>query len=568
MALEDIIAVGRGKKPADLVLRNAQVVDVISGEIFSADVALYSGLIVGFGDYQGEAEIDIGGKYVAPGFIDGHIHLESSLLAPKEFARLVVPQGTTTVICDPHELANVHGIEGINYILRAGDHIPMNLFVMLPSCVPATSLETSGAVLSSGDLALMMGTERVLGLAEMMNFTGVIAGDHEVLNKIRLAKRGRVDGHAPGLTGKDLNAYVDAGISSDHECTTREEAREKLRLGMYIQARESTTAKNLAEILPLVNCRNSRQFMLVRDDVSPDDLIDKGHVNYLLRRAVELGVDPMVALQMATLNPADYFGLRDLGAVAPGRRADLVVLEDLKKFTVGLVIKDGRIVAQDGAVLPFAAGHPDRLLRSSINFDRDSLEKLSVKAVGDWVKVIVVIPDQIVTGSKVVPAKVVDGEVAADVANDILKIAVVERHHASGNVGVGFVNGIGLKSGAIASSIAHDSHNLLLVGTNDEDMKAAALEIKSMRGGQVVVDQGKVMAKLLLPVAGLMSDKAADIVVKQLQAVVKAARSLGSPLPNPFMTLSFLALPVIPKLKITDLGLVDVEKSVIVPLFE
>ena len=405
MSLEEIIRVGRGDRPADLLIQNARVIDVLSGEIVSTDVALHAGRVAGFGHYEAQAYMDLEGRYLAPGFIDGHIHVESTMLTPPEFARAVVPRGTTAIVCDPHEIANVLGIEGISYILRASAGLPVTFYVMLPSCVPATRMETSGAELTSGDLALLLPRRRVIGIAEMMNYPGVIAGDREVLNKIRIAGHRRVDGHAPGLTGKDLCAYVDAGIHSDHECVTVDEAREKLRLGMYIMIREGTTEKNLKELIKALTPRNSRQFMFVTDDKHPEDLIELGHIDHLVRMAIAEGVEPMTAMQMATINTAAYFGLKDVGAVAPGFRADFAVIDDLEQVTVSRVIKDGQVVADSGRALHFDSESPARGIRGTVNIDNDSIVDLSVQvrdagetessATGRKLRVIGIVPGQL-----------------------------------------------------------------------------------------------------------------------------------------------------------------------------
>ncbi|MFA6001015.1 MAG: adenine deaminase [Thermoleophilia bacterium] len=568
MNLEEIIRVGRGEKAADLLLKNARVVDVLSGDIISTDVALHAGRVAGFGSYKGQEVMDLEGRFLCPGFIDGHIHVESTMLVPPEFARTVSPRGTTSVVIDPHEIANVLGIEGINYMLRASAGLPVTFYIMLPSCVPATDMETSGAVLTSGDLALLLPRKRVIGIAEMMNYPGVLAGDREVLNKIRIADGRRVDGHAPGLSGKDLCAYVDAGISSDHECVSANEAREKLRLGMYIMVREGTTEKNLKELVKIITPENSRQFMLVSDDRHPGDLLKEGHIDHNIRMAIAEGVPSMTAIQMATINTASYFGIRDIGAVAPGFKADLTVLDDLEKVTVSRVIKDGRIVADRGRALAFEAEPPASGIRGTVNIDNASLVDMSVDARDGKIKVIGVVPGQIVTKNLLLDPKLEDGKVVADPERDIIKIAVVERHTASGNVGLGFLQGMGLKKGAMATSVAHDSHNVIVVGANDADMREAVIEIARLNGGAVVVEDGQVLARLPLPVAGLISDQPAKDVAAAVSEVIGAAHDLGCVLPDPLITLSFMALPVIPTLKLTDKGLVDVDKFKLVGLWD
>lgn len=566
--LERKIKVAHGEEPADLLLKNARVVNVFSGDIHLTHVAIAQGLIVGLGDYRAHKEIDLEKSYLSPGFIDGHIHLESTMVAPAEFAKVVVPRGTTTVVIDPHEIANVLGLDGIRYMLEASRGLPLNVYIMLPSCVPATDMETAGAHLSSQDLAYFINQKQVLGVGEMMNFPGVVHRDPEVMKKILVAGPKRIDGHAPLLSGKELAAYVVAGIGSDHECTQLEEAKEKLRLGMHVMIREGSTAKNLEALLPLITPVDSRRLLWVSDDILPGDLLSRGHINYCLNRAIELGVAPAVALQMATINAAEYFRLEDLGAIAPGYRADLVVFDDLQKISPRLVFKDGKLVAQKGALLPGTFKPRKIVIRSTINVDWSSLKNLDIPAGKGPAKVIGVLPDQIITKKLLERPKVEVGKVVADTQRDILKIAVVERHMASGRYAVGLVKGMGLKTGAMASSVAHDSHNIVVVGTKDEDMMLAVKEVGRLRGGQVVVKEGKIMAALALPIAGLMSDKPAEEVRDKILDLQRAARGLGCPLNNPFMALSFLALPVIPELKITDHGLVDVEQFKVVPLFE
>lgn len=567
MNLDELIDVGRGLKKSDLLLKNAKVVNVFSGDVFKTDMAIYGGKIVGFGDYQAKEIVDLDGAYLCPGFIDGHVHVESSMLTIPEFARAVVPNGTTAVVIDPHEIANVLGVAGIKYMLSSSESLPLNVYVMLPSCVPATRLETAGAELNTRALSTLLKERRVLGIAEMMNYPGVILKNPEVLEKVHLGLTSRVDGHAPGLTGKDLCAYVDAGIRSDHEITSAQEALEKLRLGMHIMIREGSAAKNLKELLKIVTPVNSRRFFFVTDDRHSSDLLKEGHINYLIKMAINQGLDPVMAIQMATINPALYFRLAWRGAVALGYHADLVVVDDLKKFNVVQVFKEGRLVAFDGKAVPFKFETPPKDVRNTIHIATLSIDSLKVKADGGKIKAIEVIPGQLTTKKTMIKPKIVDGFIVSDASRDVLKLAVVERHKATGNIGLGFVKGIGLKKGALASTVAHDSHNLIAVGTSDEEMLYAMSELQKIGGGQIVVAEGKVLAALPLPIAGLMSDKSAAEVAEAIEQLDKAAKSLGIPLNNPFMILSFLALPVIPELKLTDKGLVDVGKSEIVPLF-
>jgi len=568
MLLEELIQVARGEIEVDLLLKNARVVNVYSGDIHPADVAIHHTRVVGLGDYRARRVIDLRGQYLCPGFIDGHIHLESSMLRVSEFARVVVPQGTTTVVCDPHEIANVLGLDGIRYILESAKYNPLSVYVMLPSCVPATDMETAGSKLSAEDLSAMLRSDWVLGLAEVMNYPGVIFRDWQVLQKIKEATGKPIDGHAPGLTGRDLNAYVAAGIGSDHECTTAGEAREKLQLGMHIMIREGTTARDLENLLPVITPSNASNCMFVTDDRHLPDLLHEGHMNFVIRKAISLGLNPITAIQMATINTARYFGLKDRGGIGPGMRADLVVLDNLQDFSVKMVFRGGQLAAQDGALLPQTQKPKEVPLRSSMNINWQGTGDLRLPAVGKRAKVIGLIPNQIVTDNLLEEVKIEGGLAVSDVEHDILKIAVIERHLASGNVGLGFVRGFHLQRGALGSSVAHDSHNLMVVGTNDEDMLATAHEIERMRGGLAVVEGGRVLASLPLPIAGLMSDRPFEEVNEHLEALLDAAHELGSPLHDPFMAMSFLALPVIPSLKITDKGLVDVTQFKLVPLFE
>jgi len=566
MRLEKLIAVARGEEPADLWLRNAQLVNVLSGEIHAADIAIYDGLVVGLGQYEARQVVDLEGRFVCPGLIDAHMHLESSMVQPAEFARAVLPHGTTTIVCDPHEIANVLGLEGVRYILRASEGLPLTVYVMAPSCVPATHMESAGAELSAADIETLWGYERVIGLAEMMNYPGVLYRDPEVLAKLEIAGQRPIDGHAPGLSGLDLNAYVAAGVRSDHECTTLAEAREKLRRGMHIMIREGTTARNLHALLPVVNAHNVGLCHFCTDDRHPDSLLGEGHIDDIVRQAIAWGLDPITAIQMATLSTAVYFGLRNVGAVAPGYRADLVVLNDLEAVEVAEVFAAGQLVARDGQALFSAAGHSRVPIQPSVHIDLEALD-LTIEAGEGPARVIGVVPGQIVTEDLRLEPTVVEGRVVADVERDLLKMAVVERHHHTGNVGLGLVKGVGLKQGAIASSVAHDSHNVVVIGASDDEMRAAVAAVANMGGGQVVIAGGEVRAACPLPIAGLMSDRPLEEVRDQVAALRQAAHALGCTLPDPLMTMSFLALPVIPSLKLTDLGLVDVNRFALVPLF-
>ena len=567
MTLETLIAVARGEQPADLLLKNARLVNVLSGEVHPADIAIHQGRVVGWGDYQARQVVDLGGRFVCPGLIDAHVHLESSMVRPAEFARAVVPHGTTAVVCDPHEIANVLGLDGVRYILAASEGLPLRVYVMAPSCVPATAMETAGAELTAAEIETLWGWERVIGLAEMMNYPGVLFRVPAVLEKLRAAQGRPIDGHAPGLGGLDLNAYIAAGVHTDHECTDLAEAQEKLSKGMHILIREGTTARNLHALLPLVTARNARLCHFCTDDRHPDTLLSEGHIDDIVRQAIAAGLDPVTAIQMATIHTAELFRLWDLGAVAPGYRADLLVLDDLEKMQVAQVYAAGQLVAEDGRFLPARTAGAAVPLRSSVRVDAAALD-FTIPAEEGPARVIGVIPGQVVTEDRRLVPTVAEGAVVADPTRDLLKIAVVERHRGTGNVGLGLVQGFGLQRGAIASSVAHDSHNIVVIGATDADMRAAVAAVVEMGGGQVVVAEGKVQAACPLPIAGLMSDRPLEEVRDQVAALTQAAHALGCTLPDPLMTMSFLALPVIPSLKLTDKGLVDVGKFDFVPLFE
>jgi adenine deaminase len=569
MDIADRIAFARGENEVDLLLTNAKLVNVFSGEIEDQAIALAGGIVVGFGEYPARTTIDLQGRYIAPGLIDAHVHIESSMVGVDGYARAVLPRGVTTVVTDFHEIANVMGIAGIHLMHAGIENIPLNLFVMLPSCVPATLLETAGAEIKADDLKDLMQEDWVKGLGEMMNFPGVIYGDPEVLKKIAMTQAyGKlIDGHAPGLSGKELAAYIAAGISSDHECATRAEAEEKLNKGMYIMIREGSTAKNLEELLQAVTPANAGQCMLVTDDCHPADLIAQGGVDHCVRKAIRHGLDPITAIKMATINPARYFPLSDIGAIAPGYQADLIVIDDLDNLRVSRVFKQGRLIAENGELIPGAIDYAMVKAENTFNVATISIEQFRIKAQGTAAKVIEVIPQQIITKKGVHKVKVENGLAVAETQQDILKIAVVERHKGTGDIGLGFVKGFGLRHGAIASSVAHDSHNIVVVGTNDEDMAQAVQGIIEMQGGLIAVKDGQILASLPLPIGGLMSDQSIEGVRDSLNRLHQTIKEMGCKLADPFMALSFLALPVIPELKITDKGLVDVTQFKIVPLF-
>lgn len=566
MELAQIIKIARGDEPADLLLKNGRVLNVFTGEIIPTNIAIAHSRIVGLGDYEAHQTVELGGRYVAPGLIDSHVHIESAMVPPPEFARAVVPRGTTTVVTDPHEIANVLGLEGIRYMLDMAKYNPLSVYVNAPSCVPSTHMETTGAALAWYDLEPLLHEPFVIGLAEVMNFPGVVAGDEGVLNKIRSFRTKVKDGHCPGLLGRGLNAYVSVGIGSDHECTSVEEAQEKLRLGMVIFIREATNAHNLKPLLPLITPENARRLCFCTDDRQPADLLDEGHIDFMLRTAIAGGVSPMTAFRMATLNPAEYFRLGDRGAIAPGRRADLMVFSDLQAPVAELVYRGGHLVAQDGVALPWERPARRTVLRSSMNVDWSKVN-LRLPVEGAEVRIMGAIRDQLITHHLIEPTPQADGHVVADLSRDILKMAVIERHLATGRVGKGLVRGLGLQRGAIASTIAHDHHNLVVIGVDDQSMLTAARALVESQGGMAAAAGDTVLAHLPLPIAGLMSDQPIEWVRDQMAEMLRAAHQLGSSLHDPFMAMSFLALPVIPSLKLTDHGLVDVDKFQLVSLF-
>ncbi len=567
MDLSKIISIARGAERADLVLKNARLVNVLSGEIHPTDIAISRSRIVGLGGgYNAHAVTDMGGRYVCPGFIDAHVHIESALVPPRQFARAILPHGVTTAVTDPHEIANVLGIEGIRFMLDDAKYGPLSMYINASSCVPSTEMETSGASLELRDLVPLLDEPWVLGLAEVMNYPGVLSRDRRMLEKISGFRSRVIDGHCPGLTGKDLNAYIAAGVMSDHECTTLDEAREKLRHGLFVFIREASGARNLLALLPLVTAANERRICLCTDDRQPADLLEQGSIDYMLRIAIAAGLDPVTAIRMATLNTAEYYRLHDRGAIVPGRRADIVVFSDLQNLQPELVYRGGQLVAQDGRMLAHAQPARPATLRNTMNIDWSAID-FEIQASSGRARVIGLIPDQIVTRHLVESVSASGGLAVADVARDLAKIAVVERHHATGRLGLGFVHGFGLKRGAIAGSVAHDHHNIVIAGADDLSMLTAARAVAASHGGLAVALGDTLVAHVALPIAGLMSDEPVESMQKKIKGLHVATQELGCALPDPFTTLSFMALPVIPALKLTDLGLVDVETFQVVSLF-
>jgi adenine deaminase len=554
------LAVARGDEPADVVVRGGLVLSVFTREWLDADIAIADGWIAGLGDYEGHEVVDASGRFVVPGLLDAHMHLESTKLLPDEFARLVLPLGTTAVVLDPHELANVLGTDGVHWLLDACEGLPLDFYFMASSSIPASEFESPRRPLLSGDLESLLRRRRVLGLAEMMNFPGVVSGDPNELDKLRLANGVQVDGHAPGLLGKDLNAYVASGIRSDHEALTVEEGRERLRAGMWLLIREASMARNLQALLPLVQEFGTNRIAFCTDDRDPEDIAENGHINGMVREAVAAGITPEDAIVLATINPATWHRLWHLGAIAPGYQADLLLLPDLERFVPELTLKAGRPVEE----IP----EPDvpEWVKHSVRNRPVSSADFAIPWEGGKARAIGLVPEQVVTRSVATEPMTVNGFAIADPANDLAKIAVIERHLGTGRIGHGFVHGSGLQRGALASTVAHDAHNIVVVGMNDLDMTSAVDRLGELGGGIVVVDGGKVTAELPLPVAGLLADAPlAEVIAKSL-ACNEAARVLGWSGATPFLTLSFLGLSVIPSLKITDRGLVDVDRFQIVPL--
>jgi adenine deaminase len=566
--LSRILSVSRGDLPADCLLTNGRIINVFSGEIEQTDIAIVDGFIAGIGPgYTAKQQIALEGAFVAPGLIDAHVHIESSLCVPSQFAQALVRRGVTTVVADPHEIANVTGVAGVRFMADASRGLPLNVVLMAPSCVPATSMATSGYSLTAADLRDLRQSETTTGLAEMMNFPGVVAADAQVLEKLRAMHGQPVDGHCPGLSGKALNAYIAAGIGSDHESTTAAEAREKLSRGLTVLIREATNARNLDALLPVITKSNSRRICFCTDDRTPVHLLAEGSVDDMVRRAIAFGIAPVEAITIASLNAAEFFGLKHLGAIAPGRQADLFVFDDLKSPVARMVFSHGKVVAENGQMLATenaAAVDPKMLGICRVDWDR---VRWDIPARSARIRVIGSLPDQLLTEHRVLPATILDDRAVADVSRDLLKMLVIERHQGSGNNAAGFIQGFGLQRGAIAGTVAHDHHNLAVIGADDASMRTAARASAAMGGGLAVAIGEHVIASLALPVAGLMSDRPIAEVARGYAAVIAAAKELGSTLGDPFMAMSFMTLEVIPALKLTDLGLVDVERFEFVDLF-
>ena len=563
-----LVQVALGNEPADLVLKNAEVFHVFTGEFLNADVAIVDGYIAGVGEnYTGITEIDLSGKFLLPGYIDSHINLESSTLLPDEFARAAISNGTTTVIMDPHEIANVCGTAGIRFMLEATERIPLNVYMTLPSCVPASRLDTSGAILEADDLKPILSHPRVLGLGEMMDFHGVLNLNEGVYAKLSMADNILVEGHAPGLMDKTLMAYAAAGIRSDHECTTPEQALQRLRAGMHLHLREGAVSKNFMALSEVINQDTAPYISFCADDISAEELLKEGHINKIVRMAISRKVPVATVLQIATINTAKYYGLKDVGAIAPGYKADILVMDSQNVRMPRQVYKSGQLVCTDGVVVDIPKTVIPPEVMNTINIKGIRKEDLKIPMNGNMANVIGIVPYQVVTKHFKLQVAVKNGEVISDIENDILKLAVFERHHGTGNVGLGLVKGLGLKSGAIASSIAHDSHNIIVAGTNDTDMILAVEEISRIGGGIVIVENGSILSCFPLPIAGLMTDLPAQEVADKQAELREISHSLGVySFINPFLTLSFCSLPVIPALKLTDQGLVLVATGKYIPV--
>ncbi|HEY1629053.1 MAG TPA: adenine deaminase [Tepidisphaeraceae bacterium] len=566
--LPHLLSVARGQTPADCILGGGRIVNVLSGEIERADIAIADGIIAGIGPgYQAARRVDLKNSFVAPGLIDAHVHIESSLCVPSQFAAALIPRGVTGVVADPHEIANVLGAAGVRFMADASRNLPLEVTIMAPSCVPATNLASAGGEITAADVRELRGSGIAHGLAEMMNFPGLLAGDAQVLQKLSAMHGRPIDGHAPGLSGHRLNAYIAAGVGSDHESVSADEAREKLSRGIFLMIREATNARNLNALLPIITPANNRRICFCTDDRTPVELLEVGSIDEMVRRAIAFGIDPIVAIRMATFNPAELFGLGQLGAIAPGRLANVFVFDDLEKPRARAVFSRGELVAESGKLIaqpPVNASDANAIGSCRIDWDHVRWE---IAAKGQRVRVIGSLPDQLLTEHRILPAKIVDGRAVADVSADMLKMLVIERHKKTGNNAAGFIQGFGLKRGAMAGTFAHDHHNLVTIGADDLSMQTASRAVAKMGGGLAVAVGQRVVAMLALPIAGLMSDRPIAEVAAGYAAVVSAARELGSTLADPFMAMSFMTLEVIPALKLTDRGLVDVVDFKLVDLF-
>jgi adenine deaminase len=559
MSLAELTSVARGDVPADLLLKNARIINTFAGDVEEGNVAIYGDRIAGVGDYNAAKQIiDLKGSYLAPGLINGHTHIESSMLHPAQYAQAVVPRGTTSIITDLHEITNVAGLDGMKFVINWAKSLPLDMFFMVPSCVPATHMETSGAEITDNGIKKALKWQNVIGIGEMMNFPSVINGVKQVLDKILAAHSRVIDGHAPGVHGRQLNAYIAAGIRSDHESTVLEEAKEKLRRGMYIMIREGSSEKNLDELLPLVNDHTYKRCLFVVDDRSCSDLLYEGDIDAVVRKAIKIGLEPVKALQLATINSAEYFRLYDRGGIAPGYIANLITITDLQNLEIDMVFYKGQMVAKQGNNLMPIPKTTGSELSGTMHVKPFSIDSLKLRASSENFPVIEIVPGQIITKKSIAKVKTQHGAIVTDIKEDVLKLVVVERHKATGNIGLGMVKGFKLERGALASSVAHDSHNIVSVGTNDSDIFTAIKEVEKLHGGLVVCADGRILASLPLPIAGLLSPEPLKVVVNEFDNVEKAAARLGKLPPAPFSLLSFIALPVIPELRLSDLGIVDV----------
>lgn len=567
-SLKKRIKVAKKEIKADVVVKNGRIVNVFTGDITEGDIAIADGYIAGIGQYEGEEVIDAHNKFIVPGFIDGHMHIESTMLTPNELSKVLIQHGVTTVMADPHEIANVAGVDGINFMLNSSEELPIDVFIMLPSCVPATSFENSGATLAAEDLQPFYSHPRVLGLAELMDFPSIVNLNEGMLDKIinTHSKGGIIDGHAAGLSKEELNVYVSAGIYADHECVNVQEARDRLELGMYLMIREGTAAKELKKLLPVITPINSRRCMLVTDDKLLDDLIAEGSVDHNVRLAIEEGLDPVTAIQMVTINAAEFFGLRSFGAIAPGYQADLLILNDLRSISIDKVIKKGKCVVENGEINKEVFKENENSETLALNLPMINMKELQEKDLeiplsSESCNVIEIVPNSLITYHRVEKVDINEGYFSPSISKDQLKIAVIERHHSTGNIGLGIVKGFGIKNGAIATTVAHDSHNIVVVGTSDEEMFLAVNHIKKMNGGIAIVSGKEVIASLPLSIGGLMSENNYLEVQEQLNSLNQALSIIGvDTVFNPFLTLSFLTLPVIPEIKLTDKGLFEFKK--------